>query len=280
MGPSTLGRHAGRGLFTTIDIAKKHRIVELQGEFTAVFEDMVAACAANHRVMEVRPGLYFIPRRGDLSSLLKDPLVRGHENVRVEYDAAGGKAWLTATASTSAFGELLTHYGLDYWSRSLHKLDEDGISRLMDFCGDELLYTEHWRIFAEHGADSYLEFLEAESWDVAPSAEDLWARSTQNGVLKWNDLGCLATMILIANAGSRIPGDRSRQRGRSHRYGRRGCPRGDGAPHGAASPLGGGGGVPRIRRHPPRGGRLGGNGAVAALYVQVHEHKSAASAGF
>ena len=36
----------------------------------------------------------------------------------------------------------------------------------------------------------------------------------------------------------------------------------------------------RIRRHPPGGGRLGGNGAVAALYVQVHEHKSAASAGF
>jgi uncharacterized protein len=114
---------SGKGLFTTIDIAKGKRIVEYKGRLVK-WKDVKYEDATNgyllyitsQAVIDGRPSKTFGRYTNDAKGFAR---VEGLRN-NAEYVTEGTRCFIEATRNIKAGDEILVGYGNDYW-----KLDKE-----------------------------------------------------------------------------------------------------------------------------------------------------------
>jgi SET domain-containing protein len=114
---------SGKGLFTTIDIAKGKRIVEYKGRLVK-WKDVKYEDATNgyllyitsQAVIDARPSKTFGRYANDARGFAR---IKGLQN-NAEYVTEGTRCFIEATRNIKAGDEILVSYGKDYW-----KLDRE-----------------------------------------------------------------------------------------------------------------------------------------------------------
>lgn len=127
--PSTLGPHAGQGLFASRAYKRGERVVEYTGELLTreQYEQRYPNDKLGKYVLELSKNHYIDARDPDgsgparfINDCRRSDRLAGHcgrNNVRAEVARGTKRAWLYATRPISPGEELFWNYGNSYWKQ-------------------------------------------------------------------------------------------------------------------------------------------------------------------